>query len=321
MTFEGIVNDVIDMCSQDQGGDFEKMTKAAINRVYRRLLRITDTETEKREFSLTTADGTSQYGMPLEVRQVLNIEDGTNQNRIYDISWRDFDDLYPGDTTEGQPRKAYPLGEFGVYAQPDSTAVLDMASTDTTDTGNHFVQVVGRNASGYLTRELVTINGQAVVSTTNTYATIERLTKYLDSDSASWGGNIEVTGGSGIPLTQIPVYWESASHLWYEFWPIPDAAYTFTVRAIARKPDLLFDQDWPQIHEDYHPLILQGALAELLPILGKEEVAATVARDYFHGIEEMKGSNQNRPNAIRVFSDIMNSPVMPQRPWIEGIDY
>lgn len=297
------------------------MVKAAVNRVYRRLLQLTDSETERREFSLTTVANTSQYGMPLYVKTVLNIEDATNQKRVYDISWREFDDAYPGDTTTGGPDKAYPLGEFGVQTQPENNGVISVVSDSNSDNTSHRLRLTGFNSSSVLISELVTVNGTTSASTTNSFTTLERLTKRLTVETASWSGNLTITDADSNTLAIIPTWWDAPSYQWYEFQPIPDAAYTYTVRALMRKPNLVHNEDWPEINEDFHSLLVQGGAIEVLPSSGKTELASFIKRDFEEGIQELKGVRDKQPNRIRTFADIQNVPHLPRRPLIKNIDY
>ena len=93
--FSALVSDVLNLASASSGGDEETMIKSAINRAYRSLLIAVTADHERREVSLTTVAEISKYGMPLYVRQVLNIEDSNNNRIIFEISPREFDVSYP----------------------------------------------------------------------------------------------------------------------------------------------------------------------------------------------------------------------------------
>jgi hypothetical protein len=292
----------LDVAGQDEGSDFEDILSASINRMYRLMLQAANADEQRREFSLTTRADTSKYGMPLYVKRVLNIEDAENDKQIYDFSAREFDVTYPGDSTTGDPYKAYPLGVFGVQRQLASSGRLTLVSSSSSDVTNFFVRVTGY-VSNVLTTEQVTLTGTTSLQTTNTYDAngIERLVRSSTS-GYTITGNITVTDGTNT-LSVIPVWWDSPSYLWYEFYPIPSSALTYTVRALMRRPDLVKDEDWPEIDEDFHPTLLHGALAETLPIVGK-----TAQSQYYQGLfeKEMKdyrSVNGQQPNRVRIFGD------------------
>ena len=325
MIFRELIDNILDLASQDAGGDFEDMTKAALNREYRRLLNEVNQDTLRREFTLTTASGTSKYGMPLYVKEVLNIEDPDNDRRIYDISQKEFDVGYPGGADSGDPWKAYPLGRYGVQAQPATATTITAVSSSPSDTGAHLLRVTGYNSAGVLATENLIIASSGATTSGITYGIggLERLAKRITTAGTVWIGNITVatSGASPVTLAVIPVWWDSPTYLWYEFYPIPDSAITYTVRAIARKPDLVNNEDWPEFDEEFHWLLEMGAAMEVLPIIGKMSIADRFRVDYDKGVHQYRASQNQRHNRIRVFSEVNREYTMPGRPLIEGVDF
>ena len=195
MYFQEMVDQVLDLSGADAGDDFEAMVKAALNRVSRHLLNTVDADQERREFSYTLPANTRQGGLPLLVKQVLNIDDATNLKRVYDISAREFDVLHPGTTTTGDPDKAYPMGEFGVQVQPSSAENVRIKSSSASDAGSNFNVRVTGEVSGVLVTEKIQLNGTTNVNSTNTYdaSRLERVTKVSASGTA-WTGYLTLSG-------------------------------------------------------------------------------------------------------------------------------
>jgi len=324
MYFAEMVEQVLDLSGSDSGDDFEDMVKASLNRVYRHMLNTVDADQERREFAFTLAANTRQAGLPLLVKQVLNIDDATNFRRIYDISAREFDVLHPGTTTTGDPDKAYPIGEFGVQAQPASAELVRIKSSSTSDSGANFNIRVTGEVSGVLATETIQLNGTTNVNSTNTYdaSRLERVTKVAASGS-SWSGYLTLSGAtSGTTFAQIPVWFSSPTYLWYEFWPQPTAIRAYTVRAIMRKPDLLNNEDWPEITDEFHNVLVWGAAAECMPSMGKLQHAGQMSRMYNEGLRRYKSSTGMRqPNRIRVMADHTTGRDQLTRPLVQGVDY
>lgn len=320
--FSTLQTDVLNLAGGDTSGDDLTMAKAAINRIYRQCLDAVDADHEHREFSLTVSSGTSQYAMPHLVKTVLNIEDSSNQRRIYSISPQEFDSTYPGNTDAGAPIRAYKLGTFGVGAQTTQDEAVTIESSSTSDSGSSFnVRVQGTNSAGVLVSEKLQLNGTTPVTGTTTWDTggLQRVTKLSGS---SWSGYLTLKGAtSGETFATIPVWWQSPTYQWWEFHPIPSSSITYTVRAVMRKPDLVDDEDWPEIDEDFHSLLVWGAAAELLPATGNTSMADRLKRDFENGLARYASGAQIEPNRVRVFADVMNAPYTPQRPLIRGIDY
>ena len=323
-TFGKIKLDLLTYAGEDVAGDPEIMAESAINRAYRRVLRAARQDTLRREFPLVTASGRAQYGMPMHVKHILNIEDPDNDKSVGEISASEFDLRYPGRTDAGDPDVYYILGAYGVQRQPNSAGVLSVVSSSTADVTNFFMRVSGYNASGVLVNEQVTINGTTAVSTTASFAPaqggIDRLIKSSTNSSYSFTGSLTVTDDDSNTLAIIPAWEESPEYIWIEFFPVPDSVITYTVRCLSYKPDLINDDDWPDIGKEYHDLIMYDAGQELLPNFGKRLDAANFARMAKDGYKALKSQSSRRLNKAQVFADVSRSAALPRRPLIPGVD-
>lgn len=327
MRYGTIIARLLELAGQNAGGEFESLVKFHINLVYRRLLDLGKNPHETREFTLTTTSGTSQYGLPHYVRRVLNIEDPTNRRSIFGVTGRQYDVRYPGTDATGTPDQAYPLGVFGVEKQPSAAGVITLVSSDNGDSGTDYKVNVRGFSSGVLVDETVTMTGTTPVSTTTSFTTLERIVKVPISDSTLFDGDITVTDAAANTLTIIPTYWESPDHQWIEFYPIPDAAITYTVRAEMRKPPLVADSDWPEIAQEYHDLLVWGVTQDLFPKVGLESIADRHARTYQERMREYLssiGENNLTILSTHVFADVLSRVAYrgggrPGRPLILGV--
>lgn len=317
-TFKEIKTRLLNIGAQDAGSDAEDMVAAAINNTYRRILSLKSADLRKREFSFSVASGTSQYGLPLYVRTDLNFDDASNTRSLIEMSSAEYDKFIPGSTDTGAPTHYYKIGKFGVQTQPENAGAITVVSDLTSDDGNRYVTVQGYDASGTLIREKVTLDGTTEVTTSASFTTVERVIKSVDS-GYSITGNITVTDADDNVLSIIPSWVQSPSYLWVEFWPEPDATYTYTLRAVAYKPDLVNDDDWPEIDEDFHDLIEYGAGSDVLPTFGKESVAVLYADKFRERIREYKSYVDPTPNLIGVFENVQMGRYLPRSPWIPGV--
>ena len=134
-------------------------------------------------------------------------------------------------------------------------------------------------------------------------------------------GTITVKDASGNTMASIPPTFKSPTHLWVEFYPIPDGVITYTVRCEMRKPDLVEDEDWPEIDEDFHNIIVWGAAADVLPNVGKGNQADRLRRDYEEGLMEALNAQGDHPGRIRTFADLDVDSKYPRRPLVKGVDF
>tara|TARA_Y100001951_G_scaffold88955_1_gene80926 strand:- start:2231 stop:3193 length:963 start_codon:yes stop_codon:yes gene_type:complete len=316
-TFVDLYTDLLNLGGQDATGEALQMAKTAVNRAYRRVLGLSGQVSSQREFSLSVASGTSQYGCGPYVKRILNIDDGTNDRQVTQITKGDYDGLYPGTSATGDPRYYYILGSFGVNAQPSSASTLSFTSNDNDDNGT--VRVSGF-VSGVYTHESITLNGTSAVATSNSYTTVERVTK-LQADTTTHDGTVTATSNSGaVTVVVIPYHMDSPTHLWVEFYPTPDSSLTYTIRAEMNKPNMINDGDWPDIDEDFHNAILYIAAGEVLPAFGNESLGARMLEEGKDELDALLGTRVSR-NILRQFVDVTtNVGVGPQRPLVQGID-
>ena len=318
-TFGDIKKNLLNIGAQDTGGEAEDMVGVAINHTYRRILALSNMDQMKREFSLSTVSGTGQYGLPLYVQTDLNFDDDTNDRSLEEMSSREFDKRLPGTDETGIPSHYYKVGKKGIQNQPSAAGVIGVVSSSTADTASTYVTILGY-VSGVLTREKVTLTGTTIANTTNSFTTIERVVKTAD-DGTSFQGNITITDASANTLAVIPTWVGSPTYIWVEFWPEPDAVYTYTLRAMGYKPDLVNDDDWPDYDENFHDLLLYGPGAEVLPSFGQENVALQYNQIFQQRWREFKRMVDPSPNLVQTFADISMGRYMPIEPYIKGVHY
>ena len=316
-TFVDLYTDLLNLGGQDATGDALVMAKNAINRAYRRTLSLSGQVSSQREFSITTVASTSQYGLGPYIKRVLNIDDGANNRQIPPITKADYDGLYPGTTSSGDPSKYYLLGVYGANAQPSSASALEFKSDNSLDTGT--VRVTGF-VGGVYSHETITLNGATGVSTTKSYTSLERITKLQATTTVHTGTITATSNSAAVTVVVIPFHMDSASHLWLEFHPNPSTVRTYTIRAEMNKPNMINDADWPDIDEDFHDAILYLAAGEALPAFGSEGLGSRMLEEGKDEIEALAGTRVSR-NIVRQFIDVTTSAgVGPQRPLISGID-
>ena len=149
MDYEEIIATILRYCGQGTGGDFEKMVKVLINYAYFDVLDSAEIPQEERVTAVSSVADSSQLGLPLYIKKVLNVEDPTNNRFVYETTRTEFDRHHPGTTASGTPHKSFPIGVRGVQAQPADDGVLALVSDAAGDAGaNYLVRVTGYNTTG-----------------------------------------------------------------------------------------------------------------------------------------------------------------------------
>lgn len=274
-------------------------------------------------FSTGTTNGTNSphIGLPLYVRSQLNLEDPSNATALIQTTRTEFLKEHPVDTDTGDPTHYIPLGNYGIQVQPAvGGSTITVVSDSASDSATTYTSLYGKDSNGTLITEKLTMNGTTNVTSSNTfYPPIDRIVKHTDAN-ISFVGNITVTDASSNVLARIPTWVASPTYQWIEFLPIPDTARSYTLTAMAFKPDLVNDHDWPDFDDQYHDLLDYGAGQEVLPSLGKPDLAVMLGDLFDQRFKEFKTQVDPRPDLIQTYADVTIGNTMPNRPWIEGVD-
>jgi len=326
-TYGAHVTELLNLGSVPAGSDAETMIKAALNNAYRQVLGASGQEMRHREFSLTTVADQAQYGLDMEIKAILNIEDAANRRQIPAMTKGEFDARFAGRTETNDPTQYYQVGIFGAEKAPAAAGALTVESSLAADATNMYVTLVYRDSNDTLTREKLTLNGTTPVSTSGSATTKapESIVKTADS-GFSITGNIIVKDGSANVISRIPQWVDSPAYIWVEFDWIPSTARTYTIRSRAVKPALVYDEDWPEFDENFHTLLTYIAGSQVLPVFGKQAVA-----DRFHAYAFNKGALMDQylaegdpePDLVFRFDNVTNavSDRLPKRQPIIGIDF
>jgi len=312
MTFEDIYKELNLLASEEDGDDFEEMAKRSINLHYFELLSETNTDLERREFTITTESGVSKIGMPLYVADVLNIEDDDNDRPLDLYGPHAFDRRHSGTNTSGTPEEAFWIGEHGVQKQPTATGALTVESSDNTDTGGNYQIVIHGMVGGVDTREVVDFTGTTPASTSNSFdASVNaigiRRVVLKNNNNTTFVGNVTIKDAAGVTLAVIPPYYgDSPSYQWWELWPYPSSVQTFVVRSLAQKPPLINPDDWPEIPDMFHDLLIYGPQSVLLAGKGKEAAASRALQKYIDRKRAFMGVKQHRGVKQRRFRNVSN---------------
>jgi hypothetical protein len=300
------------LASESDGDDFETMAKLSVNLHYRELLSESNTDLERRELTFDTVSGISKYGMPIYVADILNMEDATNDRPLDLFGPTRFDREHSGSTQTGEPQEAFYHGEYGVQKQPATAGAITVESSSALDTGTSFQIIVNGMVGGVDLREVIDFSGTTPKSSTNSFDAeanaigIRRLT-LRQSSQVVFSGFITVKDVSGNTLAVIPPYWgDSPSYQWWELWPEPTAVVSYIVRCLAHKPPLINDDDWPELPEEYHDLLIYGPQSILLAGKGKESAAIQAGRKYEDRKKQFLGRRQHKGIKSRGFVNATN---------------
>lgn len=259
---------------------------AFVNTTHRQLLGTPGMD-KLRDETLTFASVASQprYGLPPAISRIRAITDRTTMLRLAERSLLDIRQSDPGLVQTGPSDTFVTHGWQQVQTQPSAATGLWVVSTSASDTQNCFIETV--RTGGY---ERV---GAAVAVNGITRAQLGTLTDHIEVDkfylSTAAVGAVSLYDAStgGNELARIPIGATYARYLAIQLYPTPASAITYYVDYVREIPDMANATDEPLLPQDFHWLLVEGALLKEWTKLDDSRRAAA-ERDYTKGLNALK---------------------------------
>jgi len=244
-------NTTLDTATQNRLLDF-------LNERQRRILSMPGMQ-KLREASQTFTSVASQadYAL-LNVARLHRIFETTNDRVLYELSPQDYRLIDP-DPQTGTPEAFVWRGRQAVAKQPSNASTLYVKSASAADT-TQTVYLEGIVTGGQALTGTFALNGTTAVASTLT--TWERVDKFYLSATTAAYVTLHEDSGSGTELARIQAGLTSADYWRLTLWPTPSDAITYTVDYDRQVTDLAQSTDLPVLDEDFHDVLLLGALMD-----------------------------------------------------------
>lgn len=257
-----------------------------LNITHRQLLGMPGMETLRDDtITFASVSGQVYYGLPPSVARVEAITDRSTALRLRLLSRDDIRDGDPGLLSTGSTDSYSIFGFQQVQVQPTAATGLWAVSSAAGDTTQSvFVETV--RTGGYRYTASLTLNGVTRVQLAALTDHVEVVKFYL---SAVGVGNISLYTASsgGTELARITIGQTYARYLGIQLWPTPTSAITYYVDYVRTIPDMSNGTDEPLLPEDFHWLLVEGALDK--EWTGLDDSRQTVARAaYAKGLSALK---------------------------------
>lgn len=259
---------------------------AFVNTTQRQLLTIPGMDNQRDDtITFASVAAQSRYGLPQAVTRVESITDRTTMLRLSLSTLDELRSRDPGLVMTG-PSDSYVLHGFQqVATQPAAATGLWAVSTSGSDVQNGFIETV--RTGGYQTV------GAAVVLTGVTRKALGALvdhievTKFYVSSAAVGAISLYDAAAAGNELARIPIGGTYARYLGIQLYPTPASAITYHVDYGRAAFDLVNGTDEPLLPEDFHYLLIEGALIKEWTKVDDSRRAAALA-DYKTGVSALK---------------------------------
>lgn len=255
-----------------------------------------------RDDTITFASVANQavYALPPAVAKIQHIQDRLNFRHLAEMSLTWLRTVDPGLMSVGGPSDVYvPRGYQPVSVQPSNASEIFVKSTAAGDVFMAYLE--GIRTGGYPVSLSKQMTGVTAVSLGSTFTDILEVTKFYLSQAAIGTVTLLEDSGVGTELARIPIGQTFGRYLAIQLWPTPTSAITYHVDYTRVIPDFVNGTDEPLVPEDFHWLLVEGAL---IKEWGKKDDTRTrdARADFRTGVNDLRAwvnSNQDTTASLR----------------------
>lgn len=242
---------------------------------------------KRRKTTMTLTANQEDYALDEEVDGLALIRERTTPNRLIYLPDQPFYELEPApeDGGTGTPRYYRLWEETGFKAQLAADGTVYVASSSASDGSSFVVRIVGRNSSGEVVAETLTLNGTTAVTSTTTWDDGGLLQV---SKSAATTGTITVSATTGdTVLSELAPEDLAPRYKKISFYPIPSATTTLYLEYWERLRLLVHDADVPMLDKKWLWVLREGALAKTWEYKQNEAATAQHYTIFANGLKTM----------------------------------
>ena len=218
---------------------------------------------KRRKQTFSTVVSQENYNLDEEVEEVAFLRQRTTPAKLLYMP----DDLFykfqadPESQSSGTPKYYRRWEETGFSTNLAAADTIYVVSSSANDGSTFNVRIRGRNSSGEVVRETLTLNGTTNVTSSTTWGA----DGLMDiSKSAATTGTISCSRTTGATLlSELAPDETSPRFLRIGLYPIPSAVITIYMEYYERLHLLTHDTDIPQIDSRWTWVILEGTLAKV----------------------------------------------------------
>lgn len=229
-----------------------------LNETHRELLSLPGVaKLRESTLSFDSVAGQAAYAFPW-VAKINRVFETTNDRLLQPITLSQYR-YYDVDPDQGTPDAWAWVGyDQGVAKQPSNASSVFVKSTSASDTNTCYVE--GEITGGYPRAVSVTMTGTTAVNVSSAVSTWNKITKFYLNGAAVGTVTLHEDSGSGTELGQIGVGQTSQSYLQILLSPTPSSVITYTADVQLGITDLAQDTDVPRLPQDFHDLLVLGAM-------------------------------------------------------------
>lgn len=272
--------------NETQTGDLNTRIGGFVNQWHRQIL-AKPVFRDFRKIELTEATVASQHRYGVKMLEIHYITERSNDRRLRKRNEEWWRRHFPDPTADsGEARFWIPLGQTRIRKRPANASELFVISTSASDTMTIHVEAI---RSGGETRLLsVAVNGTTAASLASAITDVEDILDVYLTAVAVGLVTLREDSGVGTVLSEISIGESKPRYTQFALAPRPSSVQTLFINGVARMTDLVNDFDEPLIYEDFHDILVNGAVYEEWLAHGRTKEAQWLRDEIAKGIQEMR---------------------------------
>lgn len=254
----------------------------------------------RRKQTFSTVADQEDYNLDSEVDRIALLRQRTTPLKLQYLPDALFYRLVPdpeGNST-GTSRYYRLWEETGFSTNLAAADTIYVVSSSASDTSSFNVRVTGRNSSGELITETLTLNGTTNVTSSTTFAASGLMAV---AKSAATTGTISVYRTTGATLlSELEPDNLSPRFKRLSLYPIPSAAITLYLEYYERYRYLSHNTDIPQLDSKWVWVLREGALAKAWGYKQNEVAMQLAQRKYEEGLKLMRAQDEQNLDYVPV---------------------
>ena len=268
-----------------------------INQTHRQILSIRGLSKLRRAILTTSSVAESPFlSLPQAAVHIHALVDRTTSVPLSDITLTDIRVRDPGLMHRSANPGAYTILNFtaAVARDPTVPSTVSVKSTAVTDGATKAVYLEGVRSGGYLARQTIVLNGTTPVTDpgiADWVAFTRFQTGLAAGGAANASGNITLhQGAGGVPANELAFIASNRSNAVYtrlHLFPVPMATVLYHVDVDLMVLDLASPSDSPLLPEDFHWLLISGALIKEHVKRQHHDAATEERRNFKDGLGDL----------------------------------
>lgn len=260
----------------------------------------------RRKQTFATIASREDYNLDSEVDRIAFLRQRTTPAKLIYMPDHLFYRFIPNpeDLSTSTPRYYRLWEETGFATNLEADDTIYVVSSSASDGSAFSVRVVGRNSSGEIITETLTLNGITNVTSTTTFASSGLM---QISKSAATTGTITCRRTTGATLlSEMEPDNLAPRFKRLSLYPVPSAVITMYLEYFERYRYLTATADVPQIDAKWNWVLREGALAKTWEYKQKETASAQHQVIYERGLRLMREQDEMNQDYV---------PVLQPRVW------